>query len=197
MGLQAKRQVEATNVSYITPYTQERGGVLTYGSASGMTIVEYAFDPSGALPVGLQLNDVEHMNLTLQPDRTYHPGLMTDGPCSTVGIATQGDYITDWVYIIGEVQSGDPAYVGPSGTVTNLSTLGGIQIGRFLSDLTIDPHLLTMRGFGFSRQFVDTCTKVLTWENNPADRTLVLSEGWIEIRIDPSKIIRSQLEKGL
>jgi hypothetical protein len=81
------------------------------------------------------------------------------------------------------VGTGDKAYVGPSGTFTNSASFGGDIVGRFLGPLEADPHLVVMRGQGFSRQFVDPETKAIVTENDPADRTLVLSDGYIKIRI--------------
>ncbi len=183
MSLKPLRQTEQVNVDFITPYTQERGGCLTLASASGMTFVQYAFDPSDAIPLGIQLNDVEHMNLARHPHRTFL-GYTVDVPCSIVGICTQGDFITDWLHIVGNIFPGDNMFVGPSGTFTNDSSFGSIKIGEFRSVLTPDPHQLTMRGLGFSRQYIDTCTKQLVWENNPADRVLVFSPGYAKIRVN-------------
>lgn len=186
--LRPLRQIESLNTSFVTPWTQERGGVLSYGSVSGVTIVEYAADPSGVVPVGIQHNDVEHINLTYEP----HPWNMreVDTVWSTVGIIQQGVVETDWVHIIGSIVSGDAAYVGPSGTVTNSASFGGLQIGHFLSKLTGSPHLVTYRGLGFTRKAQEF--GVITIENDPNDRILVQSDGFARIRIDQHTIMRSQ-----
>jgi len=184
MSIKPIRQTQQVNIDFICPWTQERGGCLSLASASGTVFVEYAFDPAGAVPLGIQLNDIEWMNLSLHYHRTYRPAATTDVPWSTVGIAEQGDFVTDWVYLIGPVNYGDTAYVGPSGTFTNLSSLGGTPIGTFIGSLEVDPHFVVMRGLGFSHQYVDCRTKQTVWENNPADRTLVESPGYIKIRID-------------
>lgn len=187
MGLKPIRQTEQVNVDFITPWTQERGGCLSLTFASGIDFVEYAFDPSGLVPFGIQLNDIEWMNLTRHFNRTYSPGVLTDVPCGTVGVALQGDFVTDWVHVVGEIFPGDPAFSGPSGTFTNSASFGGLRIGKFIGSLRSDPHQLTMRGLGFSRQFIDPCTKKLTFENNPADAVHVLSPGYIKIRVDFGK----------
>lgn len=184
MSLKPLRQTQEVNIDFITPWTQERGGCLTLASASGMTFVQYSHDPSGVVPIGIQLNDVEWMNLTRHYHRAYSPAATTDVPCSRVGIAEQGDFITDWLYLIGTVGMGDTAYVGPSGTFTNISTLGGNPIGTFIGPLDVDPHFVVMRGLGFSREYIDCHTKLAVWENNPADRVLVHSPGYIKIRVD-------------
>lgn len=189
MSLRPLRQTEQVNIDFITPWTQERGGCLSIGQASGMYFAEYALDPSGVSPLGLQLNDIEWMNLARQYHRTFM-GHTTDVPCGIVGIAVQGDFITDWIHLIGTAMPGDAMYAGPSGTFTNSPTFGGRRIGKFIGVLDPDPHILTFRGLGFSREYVDTCTKQVVWENNPADRILVVSPGYIKIRVDVGSQLR-------
>jgi hypothetical protein len=169
----------------MTPWTSERGGLLSYGSASGVTIVEYAANPSGAKVVGIQHNDVEHLNLTYEP----HPWRVreVDTPCGTVGVIQQGVVETDWIHLIGGIASGDKAYAGPSGTITNSASFGGDQIGHFLGTLTGSPHLLTYRGLGFTRE-----TQFGGIENDPNDRVFVQSDGFAKVRIDQRTILRSQ-----
>lgn len=184
MSLKPLRQVQETNIDFITPWTQERGGCLSIVLSSGMYIAEYAHDPSGLFPMGVQLNDVEWMNLGRQYHRTYsHPAATTDVPCSIVGIATQGDFVTDWLHIVGTIMPGDPAYSGPSGTFTNSPVFGGSQVGKFISTLQEDPHTVVMRGLGFSMEYIDPCDKQLKWENNPADAVHVVTPGYAKIRI--------------
>jgi hypothetical protein len=191
MSLKSLRQTEQVNIDFITPWTQERGGCLSFASASGMVFVEYARNPSGVVPLGLQLNDIEWMNLARQYHRTFTGiGVMTDVPCGIVGIAVQGDFITDWLYLVGTVMPGDVAYVGPSGTFTNDSTFGSARIGKFIGALDPEPHTVTWRGLGFSRQYMDPCTKEIVWENNPADKIDIATPGYIKIRIDMGSQLR-------
>lgn len=184
MSLKPLRQTEQVNIDFITPYTQERGGCLSLATASGITFAQYAYSPVGVFPMGIQLNDIEHMNLGRQYHRTFTGiGVMTDVPFGIVGIGVQGDFITDWLCLVGDIYPGDNAYVGPSGTFTNSASFGGLKIGEFRSSLQPDPHTLVMRGMGFSRQYIDTNTKQVVWENNPADRVIVISPGYAKIRI--------------
>jgi hypothetical protein len=74
--------------------------------------------------------------------------------------------------------------------VTNSAAFGGNQIGHFLSDLMGSPHLVTYRGLGFTRTAQEN--QVITTENDPADRILVLSDGFAKVRIDQRTILRSQ-----
>jgi hypothetical protein len=190
MSLRPDRQTQEVNIDFPCPWTQERGGALTWVQASGMYFVQYTFDPSGVHFAGLQLNDVENVNMTRQPFQQYLRDI--DIPFAIVGAASQGDFVTDWIYPIGTINQGDLAYVGPSGMITNSSSFGGEIVGKFLGVLVPDPHLVTLRGFGFSRQYIDTTkpSKPLIWENNPADRLLLATPGYIKVRIDMGASLR-------
>ncbi len=191
MSLKPLRQTEQVNIDFVSPWTQERGGCLSFGSASGMLFAEYARDPAGAKPIGLQLNDIEWMNLARQYHRTFTGiGVMTDVPCGIVGIAVQGDFITDWIHLIGTVMPGDAAYVGPSGTFTNSASFGGLRIGRFIGPLDPDPHTVVFRGLGFSREYMDPCDHQLKWENNPADKIEIATPGYIKLHVDMGAQVR-------
>ena len=185
MSLRPLRQTEQVNIDFITPWTQEAGGCLSIVLSSGLFIAEYAADPSGLKSFGIQLNDIEWMNLSRQHHRTFvHPAATTDVPCGIVGIGIQGDFVTDWLLLQGSIMQGDPVYAGPSGTFTNLSIFGGQRIGKFIGVLDPDPHTVTWRGLGFSRRFMDTCDKQIKWENDPADRVEIVTPGYIKIRVD-------------
>jgi len=179
--LRPLRQQEQVNIDYICPWTQEAGGILSYASASGITFAEYAHDPSGVKHVGIQLNDIAYVNFVREYWRQYFQ--MTEVPCGIVGVGVHGDFTTDWIHTVGTVFTGDKAYVGPSGMFTNSSSFGGEHVGRFLGPLEVGPHLVTMRGLGFSRELIDPVTGALVTENAASERTLVLSDGYIKVRI--------------
>jgi hypothetical protein len=191
MSLRPLRQQEQVNIDYISPWTQERGGILTYATASGITFAQYAHVASGAVPIGIQLNDVENVNFSREvfPQRIRN----TEVPCGIVGIGVQGDFETDWVHQVGQISTGDLAYVGPSGTFTNSSSFGGALVGKFLGTLKANVHPVVFRGLGFSREFVDPVSKQIVWENNPSDMLTVLSPGFVKIRIDSSLMTRGSL----
>lgn len=184
MSLLPDRQTQQVNIDFQCPWTQERGGILSWVQASGIYFAEYAFDPSGLRAIGIQLNDVENVDFTRQPFQQYIRDI--DVPFTRVGVAEEGDFVTDWIYPVGPIMQGALAYVGPSGMITNSPNFGGQVIGKFLGLLQPDRHLVTLRGLGFSRQYIDTTknSKPLIWENNPADRLLLVSEGYIKVRID-------------
>ena len=188
MALRPYREELQVNIDYLTPFTQERGGVLCFENCSG--IVEYAPNPSGRKAIGLQLNDIEYINLTRQP----HPQRLrnVDLPCGTVGVAIEGDYETDWVFPVGTIMRGDPAYVGPSGMFTNSTMFGGVRVGTFIGVLQTNPHTVAYRGAGFSRQLIDPCTKELIWENDPAERIRLATPGFIRVHLNQRDIMMSQ-----
>jgi hypothetical protein len=190
MSLRPERQTQQVNIDYQCPWTQERGGILSWVQASGIYFAEYAFNPSGVHSIGIQLNDVENVNMTRQPFQQYIRNI--DIPMARVGVATQGDFLTDWVYPVGTINPGDLAYAGPSGMITNSASFGGEVVGKFLSVLTPKPHTVTLRGMGFSRQYIDTTkpSKPLIWENNPADAIRLATPGFIKVRIDMGASLR-------
>jgi len=190
MSLRPIRQVEGLNIDFPTIYTSERGGILTYANVSGIQIVQYANDPSGAIPAGLQYNDVEYMDLS----RHYDPRRLREVEVSLgiCGVAAQGDYETDWIHAVGTINRGDTAYVGPSGMLTNAASFGGYKVGHFLSTLSREPHLVTFYGLGFARERMDHITKQIIFDNDPRARIFVLSDGFIKVRISQFEMMKSQ-----
>lgn len=181
MSLLPIRQTQKINIDFPCPYTQERGGILTYISASGMSFVAYSDNPSGLKAAGIQMNDIENVNFTRQPFQQYLRDM--DVAFTIVGISNNGDYITDWIYPIGTIFNGDLAYLGPSGMITNSSTFNGQRVGSFLGPVTNEPHIVVMRGLGFTRQYIDFITKALVTENDPADAILLATPGFVKVRI--------------
>lgn len=181
MSLLPDRQTQQVNIDYPCPFTQERGGILTYVMFSGIQFVQYAANPSGALFAGIQMNDIENVNFVRQPFQQYLRTM--DIPFTIVGTSTQGDYITDWIYPIGTIFNGDLAYLGPSGMITNSSIFGSEVIGNFLGPLKPDPHTVVMRGMGFSYEYIDPVTKAHVVENDPRNATLLATPGYIKVRI--------------
>ncbi len=181
MSLKPIHQLASLNTCYSTFNTSERGGILSYGSVSGITIVEYALQASGAVPVGLQYNDVEHVDLSRQvnPQRLRR----MDVSLGIVGVVTDGEFVTDWIAITGTLMPGQPAYVGSSGTITNDASLGSRRIGVFMSTLTVDSHLVTFAGLGWSRLQMDPSTHVISHENDPANRILIVTPGYAKVRV--------------
>lgn len=185
--LRGARQLGSLNNDFVCPFTQERGGILSFSNPSGFLFLAYAVDPVGAIPLGVQYNDIEYMDLSRQFP-TWHLR-ETDQPCGIVGALTDGDVETDWLYIIGTLTTGDKAYVGPSGTITNHAALGGHHIGKFLSPLTAKPHNVVFSGLGFRSTYMQN--QVIVSENQ--DIVFVNSPGFARVHVSQKDIVRSQL----
>ncbi len=189
--LKPLRQIAALNVDFCGFDTADRGGILHLVTASGIDLARYVANPSGQTPLGFQFNDIENIDYTRQPDprRNREVG----APFETVGILTDGDIETDWVHVLGSPQAGDPAYAGPSGTVTDSTNFGGSQIGIFLGPLNPNPHLLIHRGRGFSTSYQESCTHAIIVENDPNDISFVQSDGTIKVRISQAYLVRGRV----
>jgi hypothetical protein len=188
MALNTDSQIYNVNIDQIGINTSERGGMLSYSSASGMLVLEYLPDPSGFKPAGIQYNDIEFFEQWREP---YPKTLRrSDEPLAIVGVVMDGDIETNWVHPVGTIMPGDSAYVGPSGTLTNSSSFGGVEVGHFTSTVTNDPQLLTFKGLGTSRIAIDPATKAQIHINNPADRVLIVSPGFVKVHLNMRRRIR-------
>jgi hypothetical protein len=195
MALRPLRQVESIYDNDLPVLaTSERGGLLSFASASGLNYVEYARNPSGVVPLGVQLNDIEWLNYEFQP----HPHARDVRlPYDCAKVMTQGTVETDWLYVSGQIYAGMPAYAGPSGTFTNIPTLGSYRVGKFMSTLFIDPHIVIFAGLGFTRTHQEYQTHNIVTENNPANMVTIVSPGYARVRIDQATILRSQTGNNL
>lgn len=195
MSLRPYRQIEKVyDNDFPTLATSERGGILSFAVASGLNYLGYARDPSGVIPLGIQLNDVEWLNYEYQPFPYARDVRL---PYDCVKVMLRGVVETDWLYISGQIIPGDSAYVGPSGTITNISSLGSYKIGNFMSVLTNDPHTVIFAGLGFTRTYQEYQTHNIVTENNPEDIVFISSPGYARIRINQQTMIRSQLGNNL
>lgn len=155
MALGEYRQVLATDINFVVNAAAERGGIL---SAASGNIASYVASvvASGTTPIGILLDDVESLNPMLHPQ--YYQRNVTDIG-GKVGIATQGEFITDFLDPDAEVHidAGDRAYLQNSGLLTIralapgvVGSAGGsgvgIVVGRFLS--SVDSN-------GFAKVWID------------------------------------------
>lgn len=196
MGLLGPRQIHGVNVDFQNPFAGERGGVLTVGTYSGVYMAAYHNDPSGKMPVGVMLHDVESLDLS----REYNPGGMGRGqrevsqPLDIIQALTEGEIITDFIDpTYNDIRPGTPAYVGPSGLITDKSSYGGWRIGYFLSNVNSsfqgfpahETNQVIVLGGGLN-------TTVLSNDPNHPGKTEVLNPftvrtnvaGWAKVRIN-------------
>jgi len=134
-----------------TAATVEKGGcasLVTAGSGVSLddtnNVVEYAADPSGAVPKGVMLADVAVYTPTTRFHRNFDNGEVLPG--EKVCLIRKGWVVTDM--ITGTPTAGGDAYLGVSGYFATEMPSGSysVVVGKF--ETTADPD-------GFVKVFVD------------------------------------------
>jgi hypothetical protein len=157
MALKSDRSVLDTDISFFMNEAATRGGIAsvsTGGSGAAMdqgeALVTYAALPSGAVPVGLLLNDMVNIDLTRQHLNQHKDEVQKGGK---VTLLRKGYVVTS--NLEGTSPSaGDPAYVAHSGNLatSDLSSDdtdddGSTRlVGRFLSGVDQD---------GYAKVYID------------------------------------------
>lgn len=141
MALKPNRIELLTDVSFFMNTTGVRGGVVsavTTGSGVAMddasAVVAYAAAASGALPMGVLLNDVVNYDLTRQHINWHKDEVQVGGKVSLLRV---GEVTTNMV--AGTPSAGSGAYVGANGLISTVST-NAVQIGSFLSKVDADGY---------------------------------------------------------
>lgn len=133
MALGPNRQVFQTRIRYAVASAAERGGILSASSTVGEAL--YDLDGSGALPLGILLDDVEDLNFDKHPEYLQR-NVVDIG--SVVGIANEGEFETDLYIASPAPTQGAPAYLHPSGFVGTVELDDGVgttspRVGTFLT----------------------------------------------------------------
>ena len=123
MALKPTRNIVADDISYFMTAVATRGGIAcmsTVGSGDAMddgaSVVQYAANPSGNLPVGILMNDVVNLDLTRQKLNPYKDEVQVN---SKVTLTTIGEVVTDMLVPGITIAVNDAAYMGHSGLLTN------------------------------------------------------------------------------
>jgi hypothetical protein len=132
-----------------TQDTKEKGGVASVvSSGSGVAmdasgnVVSYVVDPSGAVPKGVLLHDVNPPLSATRDFRNYDK--VEARPGDKVSLVRKGWLVTD--FITGTPAVGGAAYLGASGLISTTQASGTVQVGRF--ETTVDAD-------GFARVYID------------------------------------------
>lgn len=157
MALKSDRSTLQTDISFFMNEAATRGGVVslsTGGSGAAMdqgaALVTYKAVPSGAVPVGLLVNDMVNIDLTRQHLNQHKDEVQKGGK---VTLVTKGWVVTN--SLEGAAPSaGSPAYLAHSGNlaIADLSNDdtdddGSTRlVGRFLSSPDQD---------GYAKVFID------------------------------------------
>lgn len=141
MALKPDRIEVLTDVSFFMNTTGVRGGVVsavTSGSGVSMDdangVVAYAAAASGALPIGVLLNDVVNYDLTRQHINWHKDEVQLGGKVTLLRV---GQVTTNLV--AGTPSAGSGAYVGANGLISTVST-NAVKIGSFLSSVDSDGY---------------------------------------------------------
>lgn len=152
MALKGDRIELYTGIDCFMNEVAERGGIAcasTVGSGSALDqaaqLVTYASTSSGAVPVGLLLNDMVNIDLTRQHPNWFRDEVQKGGK---VTVAKYGFWVTN--LIIGSPARGDAAVVSSSGYLSPMTRANQTNgtwnralnpyVGEFLSSLDEDGY---------------------------------------------------------
>lgn len=135
MALLPWRQTNRQAVDFVTPFHIERGGMLSLTTLSGTQYAVYEKSPdANTVPLGMMQYDTEEVDLyrALAP-WTTHNAFPEFTPLPYI---TEGHMITNAIdSTVTSVTIGQPAYLAPSGMITNSTKYGTKRVGTFLSVL--------------------------------------------------------------
>jgi hypothetical protein len=144
MALKPDRIEARTDISFFMNTVAERGGVasvVTGGAGVAMddanAVVGYASAVSGALPVGVLMNDVVNIDLTRQHINWYKDEVQVGGK---VTLLRQGQVTTNMVVSGNTPTAGVGAYVGANGLLSTSST-NAVKVGTFLGSKDADGYV--------------------------------------------------------
>lgn len=135
MGLLSQRETAFTSIEYIIPFQQERGGILSLTTLSGVPYAVYEYNPTAStIPLGIMQFDTTQVDLYRQippwRSRNEYP------PFVPQPYITRGTVITNAIHPdVTSINLYDTAYLAPSGLITNSAAFGTRSIGKFLSPL--------------------------------------------------------------
>jgi hypothetical protein len=142
MALKGDRHELDTDISFFINETAEKGQVVsvsTQGSGAAMdssaALCTVAAEASGALPLGIILNDVVNLDLTRQHINWHKDEVQQGGK---VTILRKGFVVTD--QISGTPTAGATAYVADSGKISATQDGTAVAIGSFLSTKDADGY---------------------------------------------------------
>ena len=154
MALKTDRSTLQTDISFFMNEVAERGGIASLdagGSGASMdngnAVVTYVANPSGAVPMGILVNDMVNLDLTRQHLNQHKDEVQKGGK---VTLLYKGFVVTNSLQ--GTPTGGDLAYLGHSGNLATPTVAAGIDggsanaVGRFISD--VDQN-------GYAKVYVD------------------------------------------
>lgn len=139
MALKGDRQVIADDISWFMNEAATRGGIVsvsTAGSGAGMDqaaqLATYKSSSSGAVPLGVLLNDMVDIDVTRQ-HVNHHKDEVIKG--NKVTVLMIGQVTTNSILSGITISAGDKAYLSSSGSLTNVNhgVAATPLVGKFLT----------------------------------------------------------------
>lgn len=143
MSLKPDRNLTKWVFGYKGTAAADRGGVVSISTPSsghgldGVGVAAYVANPSGAIPLGVLLDDVVDYGDKLNRD-PYRESVNVGG---AVSIGSEGWVVTNMVYPGVTPTAGQAAYLGQSGYFTNVQATGAPKLGRFETSKDEDGYL--------------------------------------------------------
>jgi hypothetical protein len=146
MALKPERYFVADDISFFCTTVSERGGVLslvTGGSGQamdqGVAVAGYVTNQSGAVPLGILMQDVVNKDLTQIHINFYKDEVQVG---SKVDMWTQGYVNTNMIQSGHTPAAGGTAYLAPSGFIqtTQYTAVANPVVGVFLSSKDADGY---------------------------------------------------------
>ena len=174
------QQVFDERCDYVNPFQVERGGILSLETLSGIQYATYVANPTqDTVPLGLMQHDQEEVDLYRADapwrNRRAYPEF-TPYPYIILGVV-----VTNAVHPHVDpaaIRPGAPAYLAPSGLITENPTFNSRRIGTFDSLLN-DPTVRVPANAGASSMRVAGNEAIV----DPQPATIPTA-GWVRIRIN-------------
>jgi hypothetical protein len=176
MALMPLRQTNRQAVDFVTPFHIERGGILSLTTLSGVQYAVYEMNPSSStVPLGLMQYDTEEVDLYRANAPWKHRNAFPE--LTPLPYIIEGNIITNAIdSTVTNVTIGQPAYLAPSGMITNSTKYGTSRVGTFMSVLNAEElgviHLPTQIRVAGNQAIVDP------------DPVFARSAGWCKISIN-------------
>lgn len=137
MALKSDRLYGTTTIKHFMNEVAEAGGIATLSTAgSGAAtdqsrhLVTYSATNSGKIPVGLLICDMVNKDLTRTHLNQCKYEVQKGGK---VELARDGFWLTNFIVPGQTITGGQPAYVGPSGKLSNVNDAGSFMVGQWES----------------------------------------------------------------
>lgn len=192
--LGSQRSIYEKTLKLVSNRAGEAGGIVSYIKSSGVEVVGYIDSLTGNPdPLGIQLHNVEHIDEGFQYNPWIERGVRrVSKPGEIVAISMNCIVDTNFVHPNAAPHSGLKAYLAPSGLITNDASLGGQQIGYFLSSLNDNlPGMprgvstITIYGGGFVRgEYMKKVARGKFEIQQPSIEKITLSSpGWVRVKV--------------